>query len=68
MLRKFPAVPAGVMAAATLMAAGLAGAQQALAAAASSVLVPCSTTALASALDGTVARETIRWPPAATTS
>ena len=60
MLRKFPALPAGVMTAATLMAGGAAGVQPALAAAAYPVLVPCSTMALASALTGAVAGETIR--------
>jgi predicted outer membrane repeat protein len=56
MLRRFPAVPAGVIAAATLMA----GTQPAAAAAASPVSVPCSTTALASALAGAAGGETIR--------
>ena len=60
MLRKFPAGPAGVMAAATLMAAGLAGAQPALAASTSPVFVPCSTGALASAMAGAATGETIR--------
>ena len=56
MLRRFPVVPAGVIAAATLMA----GTQPAAAAAAFRVSVPCSTTALASALAGAVGGETIR--------
>ncbi len=60
MLIKFPKVPAGVIAVATLMAAGLASAQPALAVAASPVSVPCSTTALAAALTGAVSGETIR--------
>jgi predicted outer membrane repeat protein len=60
MLRRFPGVPAGVIAAATLMAAGLAGTQPALAAAASPVFVPCSTRALASAMAGAGGGETIR--------
>jgi predicted outer membrane repeat protein len=59
MLRKFPAVPAGVIAATTLMAA-LAGPQAVAADTASPVPVPCSTAALASALAAPVGGETIR--------
>ena len=60
MLKKSPAIPAGLIAAATLIAAVLAGVQPATAAAASPVFVPCSTTALASAMTGAVGGETIR--------
>src|ERR1700685_3740322 len=54
---RFPLMPSAVIVAATLMPAGM---QPALAAAASPVSVPCSTTALASAMTGAVGGETIR--------
>ena len=54
---RFPLIPAAVIAAATAMAAGV---QPALAAAASPVSVPCSTTALASAMTSAASGETIR--------
>jgi hypothetical protein len=57
---RFPLIPVAATAAAMLMAAGLAGAQPATAAAASPVFVPCSTTALASAMTSAAAGETIR--------
>ena len=56
---RFPGVPALGVAATVLMTAGAGGVQPALATAGPTAFLPCSTTALASALTGAAGGETI---------